>query len=71
VPLNPDLFALYARLSGEGGRIKAGSYEIKPGYTPQRLLLQLVRGEFAQEALTVIEAGLSSRCAVPSPTSQR
>ncbi|NQE47323.1 endolytic transglycosylase MltG [Herbaspirillum rubrisubalbicans] len=55
VPVNPDLFALYARLSGEGARIKAGSYEIKPGYTPQRLLLQLVRGEFAQEALTIIE----------------
>lgn len=48
VPVNPDLFALYARLSGEGARIKAGSYEIKPGYTPQRLLQQLVRGEFAQ-----------------------
>jgi UPF0755 protein len=45
----------FTRASGEGGRIKAGSYEIKPGYTPQRLLLQLVRGEFAQEALTVIE----------------
>jgi len=55
VPLNPDLFALFARLSGEGARIKAGSYEIKPGYTPARLLQQLVRGEFAQEALTVIE----------------
>ncbi|MBO9535389.1 endolytic transglycosylase MltG [Herbaspirillum sp.] len=55
VPINPDLFALYARLSGEGGRIKAGSYELKPGYTPARLLQQLVRGEFAQEALTVIE----------------
>ncbi|MFJ3046575.1 endolytic transglycosylase MltG [Herbaspirillum chlorophenolicum] len=55
VPINPDLFTIYARLSGEGGRIKAGSYELKPGYTPQRLLLQLVRGEFAQEALTVIE----------------
>lgn len=55
VPLNADLFALYARLSGEGARIKAGSYEIKPGYTPQRLLQQLVRGEFAQAQLTVIE----------------
>lgn len=55
VPINPDLFALFARISGEGARIKAGSYEIKPGYTPTRLLQQLVRGEFAQEALTVIE----------------
>ncbi|MBB5393396.1 MULTISPECIES: endolytic transglycosylase MltG [unclassified Herbaspirillum] len=55
VPINPDLFTMYARLSGEGSRIKAGSYELKPGYTPARLLQQLVRGEFAQEALTVIE----------------
>ncbi|WP_040501783.1 endolytic transglycosylase MltG [Herbaspirillum sp. YR522] len=55
VPLNPDLFALFARISGEGARIKAGSYELKPGTTPTRLLQQLVRGEFAQQALTVIE----------------
>ncbi|WP_016835483.1 endolytic transglycosylase MltG [Herbaspirillum lusitanum] len=55
VPVNPDLFALYARLSGEGARIKAGSYELKPGATPLRLLEQLVRGEFAQESLTIIE----------------
>jgi UPF0755 protein len=55
VPLNPDLFALFVRISGEGTRIKAGSYELKPGTTPMRLLQQLVRGEFAQQALTVIE----------------
>ncbi|MFL9925993.1 endolytic transglycosylase MltG [Herbaspirillum lusitanum] len=55
VPINPDLFALLARLSGKGAKIKAGSYELKPGATPMRLLEQLVRGEFAQESLTVIE----------------
>lgn len=55
VPLNPDLFIVLARLSGKGGKIKAGHYEIKPGTTPLRLLDQLVRGEFAQESLAIIE----------------
>ena len=55
VPVNPLLFSLYARLAQKSARIKAGSYELKPGTTPRRLLEQLVRGEFAQEALTIIE----------------
>lgn len=55
VPLNPLLFTLLARASGKGNRIKAGSYELKPGTTALRLLDQLVRGEFAQESLTIIE----------------
>ena len=55
VPVNPTLFALLARLTGDAGRIKAGSYELKPGATPRSLLTQLVRGEFAQEAVTIIE----------------
>lgn len=55
VPVNPMLFALLARMTGQAGRIKAGSYELKPGATPRSLLTQLVRGEFAQEALTIIE----------------
>lgn len=55
VPINPALFALLARLTGDAGRIKAGSYELKPNTSPRRLLTQLVRGEFAHEALTIIE----------------
>ena len=55
VPVNPTLFVLLARLTGDAGRIKAGSYELKPNTTPRRLLDQLVRGEFAQEAVTIIE----------------
>ncbi|HEX9172727.1 MAG TPA: endolytic transglycosylase MltG [Telluria sp.] len=55
VPVNPVLFALLARVTGQSARIKAGSYELKPGTTPRRLLTQLVRGEFAQEAVTIIE----------------
>ena len=55
VPVNPTLFVLLARLTGDAGRIKAGSYELKPNTSPRRLLTQLGRGEFAQEAVTIIE----------------
>ncbi len=55
VPVNPWLFELLARASGRSARMKAGSYTIKPGTTPMRLIDQLVRGEFAQESLAVIE----------------
>jgi UPF0755 protein len=55
VPVNPFLFGVLARVTGKAGQIKAGSYELKPATTPRRLLTQLVRGEFAQESLTIIE----------------
>jgi UPF0755 protein len=55
VPIQPLLFNLLARTTGKSSRIKAGSYELKPGTTPTRLIDQLVRGEFAQEQLTIIE----------------
>ena len=55
VPMNRHLFVLLARLTGDASRIKAGSYELKPGTSPRRLLTQLVRGEFAQQSITVIE----------------
>jgi UPF0755 protein len=55
VPVNPQLFNILARVTGEAGRIKAGSYELKPDTSPRRLLTQLVRGEFAQEAVTIVE----------------
>ncbi|MGH8855147.1 MAG: endolytic transglycosylase MltG [Telluria sp.] len=55
VPVNPQLFNLLARLTGQAGKIKAGSYELKPNTSPRALLRQLVRGEFAQEAVTIIE----------------
>ena len=55
VPIVPILFNLLARVEGKTSRIKAGSYELKPGTTTQRLITQLARGEFAQESLTIIE----------------
>ncbi|MDB5729808.1 MAG: mltG [Noviherbaspirillum sp.] len=55
MPINPVLLGLLARLTGKSARLKAGSYELKPGTTPLALIDQLVRGEFAQEAVAVIE----------------
>jgi UPF0755 protein len=55
VPVNGFLFGVLARVTGKASQIKAGSYELKPETTPRRLLTQLVRGEFAQESLTIIE----------------
>ena len=55
VPVNPTLFALLVRFSGNTARLKAGQYELKSGATPLRLMQQLVRGEFAQEGVTIIE----------------
>jgi UPF0755 protein len=55
VPVNTFLFGVLARVTGKAGQIKAGSYELKPDTSPRRLLTQLVRGEFAQESLTIIE----------------
>lgn len=54
-PVNPMLLTLLARATFKGGKLKAGSYELKPGSTPLRLIDQLVRGEFAQESLVIIE----------------
>lgn len=55
VPLNPVLFHLLVRFSGKSAQLKAGNYELKPGTTPLGLVDQLVRGEFAQESLAIIE----------------
>ena len=55
VPVNPHLLVLLAEVTGKGGKLKAGQYELKPGATPLRLLEQLARGEFAQESLTIVE----------------
>ncbi|MDB5772016.1 MAG: mltG [Burkholderia sp.] len=55
VPVHSELLGLLARLTGKSARLKAGSYELKPGTTPLGLIDQLVRGEFAQEGLAIIE----------------
>jgi len=55
VPVNPMLLHLLARITGKSAKLKAGNYELKPGTTPLALIDQIVRGEFAQESLAVIE----------------
>ncbi|SNS78494.1 UPF0755 protein [Noviherbaspirillum humi] len=55
VPIQPLLFEVLARLTGKGSKLKAGSYELKPGTTPLGLVDQLARGQFAQESLAIIE----------------
>jgi UPF0755 protein len=55
IPVNPLLLEVLARGTGRGAKLKAGHYELKPGTTPTSLVDQLVRGQFAQETLTIIE----------------
>ncbi|MFC7299993.1 endolytic transglycosylase MltG [Herminiimonas aquatilis] len=55
VPVQPMMMVILAQVTGNSTKLKAGTYELKPGTTPRGLVDQLVRGEFAQEAVTVIE----------------
>jgi len=55
VPVNPTLMTILAKATGNSTKLKAGTYDLKPGTTPIKLVAQMVRGEFAQEALVVIE----------------
>jgi UPF0755 protein len=55
VDVNPQLLYWWFRLSGQGRAIKAGSYELETGITPNRLLLKLARGEEALRAVTLVE----------------
>lgn len=55
VDVNPQLLYAWFRLSGQGRAIKAGSYELEAGITPQRLLRKLARGEESLRALTLVE----------------
>lgn len=55
VPVNVLLFDLVARVTGKHDRLKAGTYELKPGTTPLQLLDQMARGQFLQQTVTIIE----------------
>ncbi len=55
VPVSPLLLGVLARITGKSTKLKAGSYELKIGTTPLALVDQLVRGEYAQESLVIIE----------------
>ncbi|MBK6592918.1 MAG: endolytic transglycosylase MltG [Burkholderiales bacterium] len=55
IAVHPDLLYLWFRVSGQSRQIKAGSYEIDRGTTPQSLLRKLVRGEEALRSVTLVE----------------
>jgi UPF0755 protein len=55
VRANPDLLYWFFRASGQARQIKAGSYELETGVTPQRLLAKLARGEESLRAVTLVE----------------
>ena len=55
VDVQPELLYAWFRLSGQDRLIKAGSYELEAGITPQRLLAKLARGEESLRAVTLVE----------------
>jgi UPF0755 protein len=55
VDVQPNLLYAWFRLSGQDRLIKAGSYELEAGITPQRLLAKLARGEESLRAVTLVE----------------
>ncbi len=55
VDVDPRLLYAWFRISGQGQKIKAGSYELERGITPERLLDKLARGEESLRAVTLVE----------------
>ena len=55
IAINPDLLALLARWRGVATGIKAGSYSINQGVTPEQLLAKLARGDVTQGELALVD----------------
>ncbi|MEJ8821229.1 endolytic transglycosylase MltG [Variovorax humicola] len=55
VDVQPRLLYWWFRVSGQSRQIRAGSYELERGVTPQTLLNVLVRGEEATRSLVLVE----------------
>ncbi|MCX9156731.1 endolytic transglycosylase MltG [Niveibacterium sp. 24ML] len=55
IDVNPLLFELLARGSGQAQKVKAGSYEVSAGETPLTLLRKLVRGDSTQGEFVVVD----------------
>jgi UPF0755 protein len=53
--VNRWVFELLARATGKAGRLKAGSYELKPGDSTYDLLNKIARGERSSGSITVAE----------------
>jgi len=55
IGVNPDLLALLARWRGVATAIKAGSYAVSRGITPEQLLGKLARGDMTQGESTLVD----------------
>ncbi|CAN5679798.1 endolytic transglycosylase MltG [soil metagenome] len=55
VPVNPYLFEILARATGNANKLKAGSFEANLDESPWRLLNKIVNGEFSQASVSIIE----------------
>lgn len=51
----PKYLSLWARISGQATRLKAGEYEFSPGLTPYALLDKMVNGKVRLYSLTLVE----------------
>jgi UPF0755 protein len=55
IDVEPTLLAMLARLNRADTAIKAGSYAVKTGVTPMKLLNKLLKGKVTQGELTLVE----------------
>jgi UPF0755 protein len=55
VDVRPGLLYWYFRVSGKAGGLKAGTYEIEQGDTPQKLLAKLYNGLQSLRSVTIVE----------------
>jgi UPF0755 protein len=55
VPMPAFLFEVLARSKGQTQQLKAGSFELLPGETPNDLLAKIVAGRFAYASVAIIE----------------
>jgi peptidoglycan lytic transglycosylase G len=55
LPLPEWKFVLLARANGASAAVKAGSYQVATGVTPLLLIRKIVRGEYAQAEILLLE----------------
>src|SRR5258708_2840681 len=55
VPMPDWKFILLARVNGANAGIKAGSYQVSEGVTPLQLVRKIMRGEYAQAEILIVE----------------
>ncbi|WP_159992048.1 endolytic transglycosylase MltG [Pelistega ratti] len=55
VEINPTIFTLYTRYTGQATQLKAGAYEIREGQTSQAIVDMMANGEMSKRSIQFIE----------------